>query len=123
MAHSGAFDRAVQSNPPFEVVLHIVSLFYYNAVDSQKDMIDPAIMGMTEILRAIKSRAPSVKQVVLTSSFAAVIHPQEHVPVYTSDTWNPITMEQALHGGPLHRPPKLCLTAAETNSQVPSKSR
>ncbi|KAH6661835.1 dihydroflavonol-4-reductase [Halenospora varia] len=87
MAHSGAFDQAVQSDPPFEAVLHIAN------------MIDSAIMGTTEILRAIKSQAPSVKRVVVTSSFAAVINPQGHLPVYTADIWNPITMDQALQGG------------------------
>ncbi|KAF7179614.1 hypothetical protein CNMCM7691_008662 [Aspergillus felis] len=96
MARSGAFDKAVQSEPPFEAVVHTASPFHYNAADRKRDMIDPAIMGTTEILRSIKRCAPSVKRVVITSSFAAVVNFQQAIPVYTSDYWNPITMEQAL---------------------------
>ena len=101
MARSGAFDKAVQSEPPFEAVVHMASPFHYHAADLKKDMIDPAIMGTTEVLRAITGCAPSVKRVVITSSFAAVLNFEEAVPVYTSDNWNPITMEQALTDGQL----------------------
>ncbi|PVH87941.1 dihydroflavonol-4-reductase [Cadophora sp. DSE1049] len=99
MAASGAFDEAVQSEPPLEAVVHTASPFHYNATDLKRDMIDPAIQGTTEVLRAIKAYAPSVKRVVITSSFAAVLNFQEAVQVYTSDNWNPITMEQALSDG------------------------
>ncbi|GFF34466.1 putative NADPH-dependent methylglyoxal reductase GRP2 [Aspergillus udagawae] len=101
MARSGAFDKAVQSEPPFDAVVHTASPFHYHAADRKRDMIDPAIMGTTEILRAIKRCAPSVKRVVITSSFAAVMNFQEAIPVYTSDHWNPITMQQALTDGQL----------------------
>ncbi|PSN65150.1 dihydroflavonol-4-reductase [Corynespora cassiicola Philippines] len=100
MARSGAFDEAVKSEPPFEAVVHTASPFHYHAKDPKRDMIDPAIMGTTEILRAVKKGAPSVKRVVITSSFASVINMGENIPVYTADIWNPITMEQALTGGP-----------------------
>lgn len=99
MAASGAFDEAVKSEPPFDAVVHTASPFHYNATDLKRDMIDPAIQGTTEILRAVKVHAPSVKRVVITSSFAAVLNFQEAVKVYTSDNWNPITMEQALSSG------------------------
>ncbi|KAH7382882.1 dihydroflavonol-4-reductase [Cadophora sp. MPI-SDFR-AT-0126] len=99
MAASGSFNGAVQSEPPFEAVVHTASPFHYNATDLKRDMIDPAIQGTTEILHAIKAYAPSVKRVVITSSFAAVLNFQEAVHVYTSDNWNPITMEQALSEG------------------------
>ncbi|KAH9220878.1 dihydroflavonol-4-reductase [Leptodontidium sp. 2 PMI_412] len=101
MATSGAFDEAVQSEPPFEAVVHTASPFHYHATDLKRDMIDPAILGTTEILRAIKEYAPLVKRVVITSSFAAVFNFQEVVNVYTSKDWNPITMEQALSDGQL----------------------
>jgi nucleoside-diphosphate-sugar epimerase len=101
MAHLRAFDSAIQSETPFEAVVHMASPFHYHAADLKRDMIDPAIMGTTEILRAIKKYAPSVKRVVITSSFAAVLHLQGDVQMYTSDEWNPITMEQALTNGQL----------------------
>ena len=36
-------------------------------------MLDPAVIGTTGILKAIKARAPTVKRVVVTSSFAAIL--------------------------------------------------
>lgn len=99
MTASGAFDEAVKSDPPFEAVVHTASPFHYNAIDLKRDMIDPARQGTTEILRAVKAYAPSVKRVVITSSFAAVLNFQEAIKVYTSDNWNPITIEQALSDG------------------------
>ncbi|PVH68738.1 dihydroflavonol-4-reductase [Cadophora sp. DSE1049] len=99
MGRPGAYDKALKSEPPFEAVIHMASPFHYHAADLKKDMIDPAIMGTTEILRAIKANAPSVKRVVITSSFAAVLNFQEAISVYTADSWNPITMEQALSDG------------------------
>lgn len=95
----GAFDEAFQSNPPFDAVVHTASPFHYHPVDPKKDMIDPAVDGTLEVLRAIKASAPSVKRVVVTSSFAAVIDPSSNKMQYSSNDWNPITMEQALSNG------------------------
>lgn len=99
IARPGAFDLAVQAEPPFEAVLHTASPFHYHPEDLKRDMIDPAVRGTTEILRAVKSFAPSVRRVVVTSSFASVIKFKGDVAVYTSDMWNPITMEEALSSG------------------------
>ncbi|KAF2191103.1 NADPH-dependent methylglyoxal reductase-like protein GRE2 [Zopfia rhizophila CBS 207.26] len=98
IAQPTAFDRAVISDPPFEVVLHTASPFHFNVTDVQKDLLDPAIIGTTGILKSIKKSAPSVKRVVITSSFAAIINPSkgfwpEHT--YSEEDWNPITREGA----------------------------
>lgn len=45
-----------------------------NVTDVKKDLLDPAIIGTTGILKAIKKNAPSVKRVVITSSFAAIVN-------------------------------------------------
>lgn len=99
MAAPGAFDQVIVSDPPFDAVLHSASPFHYHAEDAKRDMIDPAVNGTTEILKAVKRFAPSVRRVVITSSFAAVLNMAEYIPVYTEDMWNPITMEQSLSGG------------------------
>ena len=39
-------------------------------------MLDPAIVGTTGILKAVKAHAPSVKRVVITSSFASILDPK-----------------------------------------------
>jgi hypothetical protein len=64
-----------------------------------QELLDPAIVGTTGILQAIKNGAPSVKKVVVTSSFAAVNDPSkgnwpEHT--YSEADWNPMTLEDAL---------------------------
>ena len=114
IAQPDAFKDAVVSNPPFEAVIHTASPFHFNVKDIQKvgnrprlkfkfnmmqDLLDPAVKGTTEILQAIKKSAPSVKRVVITSSFAAVRDVSkgdwpEHT--YTEAEWNPMTVEQAL---------------------------
>lgn len=60
--------------------------------------MDPAIIGTTGILKSIKKSAPSVKRVVITSSFAAIINPSKgdwpgHE--YSEDDFNPMTLEDA----------------------------
>lgn len=96
IAQEGAFDEAVKSNPPFDAVLHTASPFHFNITDPKKDLLDPAIIGTTGILKAIKASAPSVKRVAITSSFAAIVNPNNHKKVYNEDVWNPITMEEAI---------------------------
>jgi len=71
IAQPNAFDEAVKSDPPFEAVLHTASPFHFKATDIQKELIDPAVIGTTGILKSIKKSAPTVKRVVITSSFAA----------------------------------------------------
>lgn len=99
IAKEGAFDQAVLSDPPFETVIHTASPFHFNVTDVQKELLDPAIIGTTGILKSIKKSAPSVKRVVITSSFASIINPYkgswpEHT--YTETDWNPITQQQAI---------------------------
>ncbi|KAK4547780.1 hypothetical protein LTR36_000738 [Oleoguttula mirabilis] len=98
IAQEGAFDKAVVSDPPFEAVIHTASPFHFNVTDVQKQLLDPAIIGTTGVLRSIKKSAPSVKRVVITSSFASIIDAfkgnwPEHT--YDESDWNPITKEQA----------------------------
>jgi len=103
IAQEGAFDKAVVSDPPFEAVIHTASPFHFNVADVQKELLDPAIIGTTGILKSIKKSAPSVKRVVITSSFASIINPfkgnwPEHT--YSEADWNPITQQQAVENPP-----------------------
>lgn len=95
IAKEDAFDEAVKSDPPFEGVLHTASPFHYNVTDVKKDLLDPAIIGTTGILKAIKKSAPTVKRVVITSSFASILNATKHEKVYSEANWNPITEEEA----------------------------
>jgi nucleoside-diphosphate-sugar epimerase len=73
--------------------------FHFNVTDTKKDLLDPAINGTTGVLKAIKKNAPTVKHVVITSSFAAIVDGSRgnSIPdhTYSEKDWNPITFEQA----------------------------
>lgn len=62
IAKEGAFDEAVKSDPPFEAILHTASPFHFNVTDAKKDLLDPAIIGTTGILKSTKAYAPTVKR-------------------------------------------------------------
>ena len=91
ISQPNAFDEAVKSDPPFEAVIHTASPFHYNAQDAKKDILDPAVIGTTGILKAIKHSAPSVRRVVLTSSFAAMMNPESPHKTFSEADWNPIS--------------------------------
>ncbi|KAJ9649621.1 Glycine-rich RNA-binding protein 2, mitochondrial [Coniosporium tulheliwenetii] len=86
IAVEGAFDEAV--NP-----------FHFNVTDIQKQLLDPAVVGTTGILKSIKKHAPEVKRVVITSSFAAIVNPSKGLwpgHTYSEEDWSPLTQEEAL---------------------------
>jgi nucleoside-diphosphate-sugar epimerase len=101
----GAFNSVVQSSPPFDTVIHTASPFLYRVIKDNREFLDPAIKGTTEVLKSVKAFAPTVTRVVITSSCAAVVDfaaPPTTSPMktYTEEDWNPTTMEQALSGPP-----------------------
>ena len=95
IAQQDAFEEAVKSDPPFDAVLHTASPFHFNVTDPKKDLLDPAVIGTTGILRAIKKSAPSVKRVAVTSSFAAIVNAKAHPKIYDESAWNPVTWKEA----------------------------
>ena len=99
--------QAVKSNPPFDYVLHTASPFHFNVQDPVKDFLDPAIKGTTGILHAVKTYAPEVKRVVITSSFAAIVNSKQHPRVYSEENWNPVTWEEAMDPSNVYRASKV----------------
>ncbi|KAH7135075.1 3-beta hydroxysteroid dehydrogenase/isomerase family protein-like protein [Dendryphion nanum] len=102
MTAPGAFDTALQSEPPFDVVLHTASPFLYKTAGSPSDFLEPAIKGTTEILEGVKRVGNSVKRVVITGSFAGVGAfglRDESNKVYTEADWNPVTEEDLEKAG------------------------
>jgi nucleoside-diphosphate-sugar epimerase len=77
-------------------VLHTASPVHLNFQNPVKDFIEPAVQGTTGLLKAVKSHAPTVKRVVFTSSFAAILNIKKHEKVYSEKHWNPVTWEEAL---------------------------
>lgn len=123
IAKEGAFDEVVKT-PGIDIVLHTASPFHFKistspspvssylqllpilltqpAADPKKDLIDPAVIGTTGILKAVAKSAPSVKRVVITSSFAAIIDPakaSDPTSNFSEKSWNPVTIDD-IHENP-----------------------
>lgn len=96
VSQEDAFVEAVNSDPPFDYVIHTASPYHLNVQDPVKEFLDPAIKGTTGILNSIKLYAPGVKRVVITSSSAAIINPGNHPNVYNETVWAPMTWEEAM---------------------------
>lgn len=74
----------------------MASPVHHNIEDPVKDFLEPAITGSTSILKAIKEFAPSVKRVVLTSSFAALRDDSKEGALIDESSWNPVTWDEAV---------------------------
>ncbi|XEV01561.1 hypothetical protein FSHL1_006848 [Fusarium sambucinum] len=98
IARENAFDDAVRT-AEFDAVLHVASPYHYKPVDIQKDLIDPAVNGTLNILQAVSQYAPTVKRVIITSSFSAVVNIQHPEKMYREHHFNPITLEEAYDDG------------------------
>ncbi|WAO90163.1 Epimerase domain-containing protein [Fusarium falciforme] len=96
MVVKGAFDEAAQIEG-LGAVLHIASPFFYDFVDAQKELVDPAVYGTTWLFEAIHRYAPTVKRIIMTSSFASVLDEdrlEDPSTVFTEKDWNPVTMDE-----------------------------
>lgn len=96
----GAFDECVQSQPQIGAVMHVASPFYYSATDIRRELLDPSVIGTESLLGSIHKYCPTVKTVVLTSSFAAILdsYKSNDIPehTYTVADWNPLTEADAM---------------------------
>src|SRR5687767_556970 len=80
----GSFDAACVG---VHAVIHTASPYVLDAEDPQRDLVDPAVKGTLNVLRAAKKTA-SVKRVVVTSSMAAITDEPESDHVLTEADWN-----------------------------------
>lgn len=68
LLQEGSYDRPAKG---CDYIFHLASPFSIRVKDAQKDLVDPAVEGTKNVLRAA-SNSGSVKKVVLTSSIVAV---------------------------------------------------
>ncbi|TVY83957.1 Ketoreductase [Lachnellula suecica] len=98
----GAYNEAVKSDRPFDLVIHTASPFGGGSGQSNFEFLDPSIKGTTELLQAVKDHAPQVTRVVYLSSSASILDfsrvDAPPAKVYTEADWNPVTWEEALVG-------------------------
>jgi dihydroflavonol-4-reductase len=85
LLEEGSFDDAVKD---CTFVFHTASPFQLRVDDPQRDLVDPAVNGTLNVLRAIERlKDNKVRRVVLTSSVAA-IKSQPRAEPYTEKDWN-----------------------------------
>lgn len=93
-------DWSLMAFPGIDAVLHTASPFHGAVTDPKKDMLDPAIEGTLNVLRATHNAG--IKRIVITSSFVAVFDLAIGGPwrdyTFTADDWNPATYEDAIKG-------------------------
>jgi len=80
----GSFDKALKD---VEIVFHTASPFQTVVTDPKKDLVDPALNGTLNVLRAV-DKTPSVRRVILTSSVAASARGKPPGHVYSEKDWN-----------------------------------
>jgi nucleoside-diphosphate-sugar epimerase len=95
VADPGAHDEAVKG---VDGVIHTASPFQIKVEDNERDLLIPAIHGTESVLTSIQKFNPSVKRVVITSSFASVADVDKGARpgyTYTEADWNPATYDYA----------------------------
>ncbi|KAL6855307.1 methylglyoxal reductase (NADPH-dependent) gre2 [Amphichorda felina] len=101
IAKEDAFDEVVKASG-LETVLHTASPFHFKWTEPETELITPAVVGTTGILRAIKRSAPAVRRVVITSSFASILDESKLLDpahTFTEASWNPSTRAD-IHNSP-----------------------
>ncbi|KAK0628030.1 putative uncharacterized oxidoreductase [Lasiodiplodia hormozganensis] len=79
-------------------IIHVASPFNYNTTNNERELVLPAINGVRAILAAA-SATPTVRRLVLTSSFAAVVDIARNPDpsfTYTAADWNPLTYAESI---------------------------
>ncbi|CUM68096.1 uncharacterized protein PRCAT00005813001 [Priceomyces carsonii] len=96
LTEENAFDKILINNKDATVFLHTASPLPHDANDNEKDYLIPAVEGTKSVLQAIKDHGPQIKNVVITSSFAAVKDSKNNGSLpYTEESWNSVTWEEA----------------------------
>ncbi|PYI00172.1 NAD(P)-binding protein [Aspergillus ellipticus CBS 707.79] len=89
------------TNTPFKYIIHTASPLKLNIEDIQKEMIEPAVRGTTQILEsAHKHGGTELERFVLLGSAVSVLDSFEDLGCegrpYTEKDWNPVSAQQAI---------------------------
>lgn len=98
LATPGCFDNFVKNHPDATVFFHTASPLKYSD-NIEGDLLQPAITGTLEALRAVKKYGSNIGKVVYTSSIAAlfsVADMENPNRTATPESWNETTWEEAL---------------------------
>lgn len=79
-----------------DYVMHTASPFVLKVEDKQRDLIDPAVIGTTNVLSAV-ARSKTIKRTILTSSIAAIMcnkwDKEEAGYTFSEKDWSSPSME------------------------------
>ncbi len=89
LLNEGSFDEAAKG---CDWIAHMASPFILKVKNAQRDLVDPAVKGTTNVLEAA-NRSGSVKKVILTSSIAAVFGDNidmehQHLSIFSEAQFN-----------------------------------
>ncbi|KEY72936.1 hypothetical protein S7711_07900 [Stachybotrys chartarum IBT 7711] len=100
-------DIVLKGASPLDFIIHTASPYHFNVTDPVKDFHEPALLGTKNLLEAVEAHAPSVRRIVLTSSFAAIVNPQNHARVYDETVLATFTEEEAMSPRGAYRASKI----------------
>ncbi|TVY78155.1 putative uncharacterized oxidoreductase [Lachnellula suecica] len=102
VAAPGAFDEVFKAEKNgFDYIIHTASPVTFDVSDVKKDLIEPAVHGTTELIKAAHELGgPKIKRFVLLGSAVAIVDSYQDMSVagkdYTEKDWNPVTEEEAV---------------------------
>lgn len=91
--------EALRSYSPVAII-HLASPFRYDTTNFEQELMIPAVQGALAVLNAASS-LPTVKRVVLTSSFACILDAAAGPcpdKTYTAADWSPLTYNDGVRG-------------------------
>jgi NADPH-dependent methylglyoxal reductase len=98
----GAYDAVFRDHSEITAVIHAASPVTFSPVDPIKDVVNPSLAAISNILSAIKTYGPQVQKFVYTSStFTAVQRefPQPKGTIVSEDSWVDVKLEDAKKTG------------------------
>jgi nucleoside-diphosphate-sugar epimerase len=84
----GSFDDVVKGA---DYVFHTASNVIFDSSNPERDLIEPAVKGTSNVLRSVARNRKTVKRVIFSSSVAAIekkIAGPDNGHLYTEDDWN-----------------------------------
>jgi nucleoside-diphosphate-sugar epimerase len=97
----GAYDGVFKTHNNIKAVIHTASPVNFSSEDLIKDVVEPAINGTTNLLKAVKAYGSQVKRVAVTSSTVTVDNVEKPSPkgtVINENTWLDVSLEDAKGG-------------------------
>jgi nucleoside-diphosphate-sugar epimerase len=73
----------------------LLFIFSYDSSEDPNEIVGPAVGGTKSILKSIKEHGPTVKRVIITSSFASIVDLGKGFRpgyAYTEADYNPVSI-------------------------------